>query len=303
VSQTAQHPEPHGVPRHDVPNGGRSGYTLIEGRQVHYLEWGHGGLPAVLCLHGGGQTAYMFEDLGATLAGRYHVLAIDLPHHGDSDPLEEHGPRPYSETLPPVLKAFGLETPVLVGASMGGLTSIFLGANHPELVRAIALIDVGHQLEEEGVQKIIAFLSAHESFGSLEEAAGAIAEYLPFRHKPPDPRRLTRNMRQRPDGRWEWKHGIHRRVQGPEGAARIRNWRVTIAGVEAAAQRLRCPVLVLRGSESDVLSDEGAEAVTALIPNARLEVVDRAGHLAAGDNPRSTVALISSFLNGLGQQP
>jgi pimeloyl-ACP methyl ester carboxylesterase len=286
-----------------VPNGGRSGYTLIEGRQVHYLEWGHGVLPAVLCLHGGGQTAYMFEDLGATLAGRYHVLAIDLPHHGDSDPLEEHGPRPYSETLPPVVEAFGLETPVLVGASMGGLTSIFLGANHPDLVRAIALIDVGHQLEEEGVRKIIAFLSAHESFGSLEEAADAIAEYLPFRHKPPDPRRLTRNMRQRADGRWEWKHGIHRRVQGPEGAARIRNWRQTIAGVEAAAQRLRCPVLVLRGSESDVLSDEGAEAVTALIPNARLEVVDRAGHLAAGDNPRSTVALISSFLDGLGQQP
>jgi pimeloyl-ACP methyl ester carboxylesterase len=286
-----------------VPNGGRSGYTLIDGRQVHYLEWGHGGLPAVLCLHGGGQTAYMFEDLGATLAGRYHVLAIDLPHHGDSDPLDEHGPRAYSKTLPPVLEAFGLETPVLLGASMGGLTAIFFGASHPELVRAIALIDVGHQLEEEGVQRIIAFMSAHESFGSLEEAADVIAEYLPFRHKPPDPRRLTRNMRQRADGRWEWKHGIPQRVQGPEGAARLRNWRDTIAGVEDAARSLRCPVLVLRGSKSDVLSDEGAEAVTDLIPEARLEVIERAGHLVAGDNPRSTVALISSFLDELGQQP
>jgi pimeloyl-ACP methyl ester carboxylesterase len=241
----------------------------------------------------------MFEDLGATLAGRYHVLAIDLPHHGDSDPLDEHGPRAYSETLPPVLEAFGLETPVLVGASMGGMTSIFLGASHPELVRAIVLIDVGHQLEEEGVEKIIAFLSAHESFGSLEEAADAIAEYLPFRHKPPDPQRLTRNMRQRADGRWEWKHGIHRRVQGQQGVARLRNWREIIAGVEDAAQSLRCPALVLRGSQSDVLSDEGAEAVTALIPDARLEVIERAGHLAAGDNPRSTVALISSFLEEL----
>jgi pimeloyl-ACP methyl ester carboxylesterase len=282
-----------------VPNGGRSGYTLIDGRQVHYLEWGYAGLPAVLCLHGGGQTAYMFEDLGAALAGRYHVLAIDLPHHGDSDPLDEHGPRAYSKTVPPVLEAFGLETPALVGASMGGMTSIFLAASHPELVRAIVLIDVGHQLEEEGVEKIIEFLSAHESFGSLEEAADAIAEYLPFRDRPPDPQRLTRNMRQRPDGRWEWKHGIHRRVQGPEGLARLRNWRVVITGVEDAARGLRCPVLVLRGSESDVLSDEGAEAVTALIPDARLEVIERAGHLAAGDNPRSTVSLISRFLEEL----
>jgi pimeloyl-ACP methyl ester carboxylesterase len=245
----------------------------------------------------------MFEDLGAALAGRYHVLAIDLPHHGDSDPVEEHGPRAYSETLPSLLEAFGIGTPVLVGASMGGMTSIFLGASRPELVRAIALIDVGHQLEDEGVERIITFLSAHESFGSLEEAADAVAEYLPLRDKPADPKRLTRNMRQRPDGRWEWKHGVHRRVQGPEGAARLRNWKQVVAGVEDAARALRCPVLVLRGSESDVLSDEGAEAVTALIPGAQLEVIERAGHLAAGDNPRSTVALISRFLDGLGEQP
>jgi pimeloyl-ACP methyl ester carboxylesterase len=303
VSQTAEHPEPDGIPRHDVPNAGRSGYTLIDGRQVHYLEWGHGRLPAVLCLHGGGQTAYMFEDLGAALAGRYHVLAIDLPHHGDSDPVDGHGPRAYAETLPPLLEAFGIETPVLVGASMGGMTSIFLGATRPELVRAVVLIDVGHQLEAEGVERILAFLSAHESFGSLEEAADAIAEYLPLRERPTDPRRLTRNMRQRPDGRWEWKHGVYRRVQGPEGAAHLRNWRQVVAGLEEAAKSLRCPVLVLRGSQSDVLSDEGAEAVTALIPGARLEVIERAGHLAAGDNPRSTVALISSFLDGLDGAP
>jgi pimeloyl-ACP methyl ester carboxylesterase len=210
--------------------------------------------------------------------------------------LDEFGPRAYAETLPPVFDAFGLGTAVLVGASMGGLTSIFLGASHPELVRGVVLIDVGHQLEEEGVQKILTFLTSHDSFGSLEEAADVIAEYLPFRHKPPDPRRLTRNMRQRPDGRWEWKHGFRR---GPEGEVGRRNWRETLAGADQAATKLRCPVLVLRGSESDVLSDEGAEAITALIPGARLEVVERAGHLAAGDNPHSTVSLISSFLQEL----
>ncbi|MFQ5515838.1 MAG: alpha/beta fold hydrolase [Myxococcota bacterium] len=266
---------------------------------MHYLEWGHAGLPAVLCLHGGGQTAYMYEELGAALADRYHVLAIDLPHHGDSDPLDEYGPRTYSETLPPVFAAFGLGTAVLVGASMGGLTSIFLGAGRPDLVRAVVLIDVGHRLEEEGVRKILAFLSAHESFASLEEAADVIAGYLPFRRRPPDPGRLTRNMRQRPDGRWEWKHGLQIRMGGPEGEARMRNWRETFSGAEAAAGKLRCPVLVLRGARSDVLSDEGAEAITALIPGARLELIEEAGHLAAGDNPHSTLALISSFLEEL----
>jgi pimeloyl-ACP methyl ester carboxylesterase len=242
----------------------------------------------------------MYEDLGVALADRYHVLAIDLPHHGDSDPLDDYSPHAFAQTLPPLFTELGLGSSVLVGASMGGLTSIFLGASHPELVRAIVLIDVGHQLEEEGVQRILEFLATHESFASLEEAAEAIAEYLPLRKRSPDPRRLSRNMRRRADGRWEWKHAIGRRVEGPEGEERRRRWREAIAGVDDAAAELRCPVLVLRGSESDVLSVQGAEAVTTLIPSARLEVVERAGHLAAGDNPRSTVALISKFLQELG---
>jgi pimeloyl-ACP methyl ester carboxylesterase len=72
-----------------------------------------------------------------------------------------------------------------------------------------------------------------------------------------------------------------------------------MAGVDEAASRLRCPVLVLRGADSDVLSQKGAEEVAALIPNAQLETVEKAGHLAAGDNPHSTVNLVGTFLDGL----
>ena len=78
-------PEPLLAPRHDIPAGGRTGFTVVDGRQVHYLEWGPAGGPPVVCLHGGGQTAYMFEELGPALAatgqrpdGRWqwkHVLA------------------------------------------------------------------------------------------------------------------------------------------------------------------------------------------------------------------------------------
>src|SRR5947199_9043231 len=77
------------APRHDVPTGGRSGFTIVDGRQVHYLEWGRVREPNVLCLHGGGQTAYMYEELGSSLAGAYHLLAPDLPSHGDSDPIDD----------------------------------------------------------------------------------------------------------------------------------------------------------------------------------------------------------------------
>jgi pimeloyl-ACP methyl ester carboxylesterase len=248
----------------------------------------------VLCLHGGGQTAYMYEELGAALRTRYHVLAPDLPDHGDSDPAGDHTRHALAATLPPLCAHFGFGKVAIVGASLGGIVAITHAVAHPEEVAAIALIDVGHRLEEEGVRKIIGFMSKHESFASLQEAATEIAQYLPHR-KEVRAESLTRNLRQRADGRWVWKHGFNRRLR-TEGAEQGRNWNHVIEGLDADAASLRCPVLVLRGSASDVLSSQGAEEVAALIPNARLAIVEKAGHLAAGDNPASTVNLISSFL-------
>lgn len=304
----------HDVPRHDVPRGGHSGFTVVDDRQIHYLSWGRYGLPPVLCLHGGGQTAYMFEELGAALADRYQLVAPDLPSHGDSDPLPVDprgdgepgdgpvdgvavGPTAIAATLPPLLDHLGLDTVDVVGASLGGMAGLILAATHPEVVRSVALIDVGPQLQPEGVRKIIDFMAAHESFASLEEAAVEIAHYLPQRRQV-RPESLTRNLRQRSDGRWVWKHGYGRRFRqaGPDDHP-ADNLHLLLETVRAAAAQVRCPVLVLRGEQSDVLSDEGAQAAVELIPDARLEVVERAGHLAAGDNPHSTVALIAGFLD------
>lgn len=288
------------APRHDVPLAGRSGFTRIGGRQVHYLEWGRCGAPAVLCLHGGGQTAYMYEELGACLAERYHVLAPDLPDHGDSDPAEGSDRHALAATIQPLADHFGFGRFAMVGASLGGITSITYAAAHAAAVRAVVLIDVGHRLEDEGVRKIIEFMSAHESFASLDEAAVEVAKYLPHR-KEVRPESLRRNLRQRDDARWEWKHGYGRRLR-QQGEPREGQWRNVVAGLDRDAMALRCPVLVLRGSASDVLSQQGAEDVTALIPGAKMAVIANAGHLAAGDNPGSTVALICGFLDDLGKE-
>jgi pimeloyl-ACP methyl ester carboxylesterase len=281
------------APRHDIPTGGRSGFTLVDGRQVHYLEWGASSARPVVCLHGGGQTAYMWEELGATLAPTHHVLAPDLPGHGDSDPVDEMDRRSLADTLPPLLEAFGVERAAFVGASLGGIVSLTLAAQRPELAVAIALIDIGHRLEDEGVNRIIDFMTRHESFASLEEAAVEVAEYLPHRRQV-NVDNLRRNLRQRPDGRWVWKHYYGRRlrgVQAPQGG-----WRELLAGLDAEVTGLTCPVLVLRGAKSDVLSSEGAEEIAALIPDSRLATVGSAGHHAAGDNPESTVGLVRAFL-------
>ncbi|MER3453354.1 MAG: hypothetical protein C4344_06930, partial [Acidimicrobiia bacterium] len=240
------------APRHDVPRGGRSGFLKVGERQVHYLEWGHRGLPPVTCLHGGGQTAYMFEELGEALGTRYHLFAPDLPDHGDSDPISdaEWTRHDLAASCVPVLSQVGFDRSVFVGASLGGITAITLAAAHPELVAGMVLIDIGHRVEPEGVRRIVSFMAAHESFASLEEAAAEISRYLPYR-KSFRPGSLTRNLRQRADGRWVWKHGMGRRFRrqvaeglelGLEAADRL------MEGLDRDAASLRCPVLVLRGA-------------------------------------------------------
>ena len=289
--------EDDGPPRHDVPRGGRSGFVSVDERQVHYLEWGSSAAPPLVCLHGGGQTAYMWEELGDVLRSRYHVLAPDLPWHGDSDPIDDMSRQTIAASIPPLLREFGFEQAAFVGASLGGIVSLTLAAANPGVVAGVALIDIGHRLEDDGVNRIIEFMTRRESFASLEEAAADVAEYLPQR-KAVRPENLRRNLRQRPDGRWVWKHAYGRRLreegQPPGG------WRELIAGLDREVTTLRCPVLVLRGSASDVLSDEGAEEVAALIPDARVATIGSAGHHAAGDNPESTVGLVGAFLAEIG---
>jgi pimeloyl-ACP methyl ester carboxylesterase len=293
-------------PRHDVPAKGRSGYVLLGGRQVHYLEWGHAGLPAVVCLHGGGQTAYMYEQLGAGLAGRYHVLAWDSADHGDSDPFLE-GPAldgpvdryALAADAGPLCAEFGISRAVFVGASMGGIVSVTIAATRPDLVGGVVLLDVGHRLEPAGVERITAFLARHESFADLDEAAAAIAEYLPGRAVTRG--RLTRNLRQRGDGRWVWKHGLGRRIRAtgaPIDAGE--RAKAVVEGLDDDLRQLQRPTLVLRGSESDVLSEAGADELVELLPDARYARISGAGHLAAGDNPESFVSLVARFLDEIG---
>ncbi|HET6954198.1 MAG TPA: alpha/beta hydrolase [Acidimicrobiales bacterium] len=242
--------------------------------------------PPVVLLHGGGQTRHAWDGTARLLgAAGWRATTVDLRGHGDSDWAGEGG---YSldDFAADVRCVAAAQTrpPALIGASLGGLTSLVAIAESSEpdsVAAALVLVDVAPRLEPEGVSRIGDFMLGHlDGFASLEEVADAVAAYNPHRPRPTDLSGLRKNVRQRGDGRWYW-HWDPEFLQG--GRADEPRAFTNETRLEAAARALRLPTLLVRGRQSDVLSEEGAQALLALAPHARYVDVGDAGHMVAGD--------------------
>jgi len=241
--------------------------------------------PPVLLFHGGGQTRHAWGGT-ARLLGElgWRALTIDLRGHGDSDwaPDGRYGLDGFAGDV----RALALAQPTppaLIGASLGGLSSLVAIADAPdgaEVARALILVDVAPRLEPAGIEHIAEFMLGHlDGFADLDEVADAVAAYNPHRPRPSDLSGLRKNVRLREDGRWYW-HWDPAFLSG--GTDEPRSY-TNEALLEAAARSLRLPTLLVRGRQSDVLSEEGARHLLGLVPHARYVDVGGAGHMLAGD--------------------
>jgi pimeloyl-ACP methyl ester carboxylesterase len=260
--------------------------------------WGDPAAAPVLLLHGGGQTRHAWGGTAEALArAGWHAVALDLRGHGESGwaPDRDYSVEAFVQDLRACVAHFA-RRPVLVGASLGGLAALLAEGEAPTpICDALVLVDIAVRIEVQGAQRIISFMQARpEGFASLEEAADAVAAYLPHRRRPSDLSGLARNLRRSDDGRyrWHWDPAFLEPGHGPrpgQDGARL----------ERAARALRVPTLLVRGRLSDLLSEEGARHFLALAPHARFADVRDAGHMVAGDrNDRFTEAVVS-FLRSL----
>jgi non-heme chloroperoxidase len=134
-------------------------------------------------------------------------------------------------------------------------------------------------------------MRAHpDGFATLEEAANAVAAYVPHRPRPKDLNGLRKNLRLGPDGRYRW-HWDPRMMR--DGRPRATD---NTARLEAAARALRVPTLLVRGRLSDVVSEDGARAFLALVPHAHYVDVSGAGHMVAGDRNDPFTDAVVRFL-------
>ena len=246
--------------------------------------------PPVLLFPGGGQTRHSWDGTARLLGDKgWHATTVDMRGHGDSDWAADgdYSLDAFAADVRDVARATARahgRAPALVGASLGGISSLIAIAEADPgdaVAAALVLVDVAPRLEPKGVARIGAFMLRHlDGFASLEEVADAVAAYNPHRPRPSDLSGLRRNVRQHDDGRWYWHWDPRFMTPGRMDEPRsIRNE----ARLEAAARALTLPVLLVRGRQSDVLSEAGAHHLQALVPHARSVDVAGAGHMVAGD--------------------
>ena len=238
--------------------------------------------PAVVLLHGGGQTRYSWHGAMRDLVAEgYHVVNLDARGHGESDwaPDRDYSLEAMSADLLAVIATLR-SRPALVGASMGGACSLYAVGNQPAPVAsALVLVDVIPRVSSEGAAKISAFMRARpEGYASLEEAADAVAAYNPHRPRPRDVSGLRKNLRLRDDGRWHW-HWDPNFLRNPEGLEPPQFVRKLLE----AAQRVHVPTLLVRGLQSDIVTEEGIAEFKRALPGLEVYDVLGAGHMVAGD--------------------
>jgi pimeloyl-ACP methyl ester carboxylesterase len=242
--------------------------------------------PPVVLLHGGGQTRHAWDGTARLLGAKgWRAVTVDLRGHGDSDwsATAAYGLDDFAADVRSVAAAQA-RPPVLIGASLGGLSSLIAIADAPDpdaVAAGLVLVDVAPRLETAGITRIADFMLGHlDGFASLEEVADAVAAYNPHRPRPTDLSGLRKNVRQRGDGRWYW-HWDPQFLQG--GRTDEPRSFTNEDRLESAARALRLPTLLVRGRQSDVLSEEGARRLLSLTPHARYVDVGDAGHMVAGD--------------------
>jgi pimeloyl-ACP methyl ester carboxylesterase len=268
-------------------------WTGRDGNRLAGDAWGEPGAPLVVLQHGGGQTRHAWKGTGRVLGDMgYHAIALDARGHGDSQWVVDgdYSADAMIADLRCVLASIATPRPALVGASMGGGTSLAAVGEGVE-ASALVLVDMAPRLEPTGVARIRAFMAQKpEGFGSLEEVADAIASYQPHRARPTNLEGLRKNVRPMPDGRFRWHWD-------PKFMDRNINAEIRHERLADAARNLRLPTLLVRGGLSDVLSEQGAQEFRALCPECEYVNITGAAHMIAGDRNDVFAQSLVEFLS------
>ena len=264
--------------------------------EVVYRDWGHPeSSRVVVCVHGLTRNGRDFDALATALAPRFRILCPDMPGRGDSEWLADANDYvfpTYLASLTALLAHARVERVAWVGTSMGGLLGMILAAQHGSPVTRLVINDIGPVIEPAALARIAGYVGLNptfDTFGALEAHIREVsAPFGPLTDTQWQQLALT-TSRQTPEGKWQLKYdpGIAVPFRGNAG---------TGSNLWPIWDSIRCPALLLRGAESDLLSGETAAAMRTRGPAPQMIEFAGIGHapmLLSDDQ----IAPVAAFLD------
>jgi len=257
-------------------------------RALSALVWGTAP-PEIVFLHGGAQNAHTWDTVALAL-GR-PLVAIDLPGHGHSDGGKNGSLNVPSnaEDVAVAIRELAPNAKLVVGMSLGGMTSVALAGHAPELVQRLALVDVTPGVDGPKSQQIANFINGPESFPNFDELLARTIEFNPTRTESSLRRGILHNALQLEDGSWVWRY---RRMVESGGDHPDFSSLWDIIGASSM------PLLLVRGMLSQSVVDDADEAeLVKRRPDAQIVHVEQAGHSIQGDQPVELARILNEFLD------
>ncbi|MYN19001.1 alpha/beta fold hydrolase [Rugamonas sp. FT107W] len=274
--------------------------------RMSYKEWGDENNPNVLlCVHGVTRVGDDFDNMARALANDYRVICPDIVGRGRSgwlkNPQLYRIPQYVSDIvtlLARVLPAGEQSTVDWFGTSMGGLIGLGLASLPDNPVRKLILNDIGPVLAPAALQRIGDYIGQDLRFDTFDEAAKFIRDVsLTFgQHTEAEWHKLASDvLRQDKDGKWirhyDMGLALPFRSATPESAA------ADEAMLWAAYDAVRCPTLLVRGAESDLLTAETAALMAQRGPKPALVEIPNVGHAPTFIHD-DQIAIVKQFLLG-----
>lgn len=267
---------------------GESRFLNVNNLRLHYLDWGNPQAPPIVALHGYTANCRVFNGMARHFRDRFHVMALDLRGHGDSEWSPEHvyGHQAYLSDLESAVDQLGLRRFALIGSSLGGNVSLLYVDKHPERIERLVVVDVGPELEPGYENPGAAMAAGPESWATLDEAVAYRRRLTPVLGRLSDDEQRSRGLHvfRHADGKWTWKldpalYGSAR----PQAQPRPDFWPVW--------QRVSCPTMLVWGMESTMLGEVQARKIVGTLRDGRLVAVPGAGHPPLLNEPASLAAL------------
>jgi esterase len=249
-------------------------------------EW-PGDAPAALLLHGIGNYGRYWDFFADAVAERLRLIAPDARGHGESGrPVDDYAPQEFVADALAVLDALAIERALVIGHSMGGTHAIRLAASHPARVARLVVVDAAPEPMPEGAERARRLsLERPERFNNAAEALAYVRRTSPGYADEVYANRLRWLFREK-DGGLAWRSSHDALTSIMSGARHGDLW--------DALRAIRCPVLLVRGTRSNVLSAEIAQRMTTALADGRLVELD-AGHNVALDRPKELADTVVAF--------